>query len=296
MEFVIATTFREFKNNDNDNIQIRFLESIQNQSLNSVHLVVTTFNEKNVESFIKSNHNDIKSFFYHSNLKSHRYSHTEVLLNAINYSQKFQRAIMIWTTCDVIFENNFLENIAVKYSQDFWGTSHPHHIYNSIQYFNKRQLQGTPRINEGIDTIFFDSSRFRDKKIIQQLIKYKFYDWGVFEHFLIGIGVKFFKNGINIYNSVKINKIVNNRTLTNESIEFLSNSHKQNSITFRDYLKENSLSKSFFDLEYCNKKLKIEGSSLKYIIRFRFIGIMIKVKIPDILKKITINLISKVKM
>ena len=49
-QIIISTTFREFKEDENSKMQVAFLRSLQKQTMKNFVLVVTIFNEKNVES------------------------------------------------------------------------------------------------------------------------------------------------------------------------------------------------------------------------------------------------------
>src|SRR5262245_3842408 len=105
-KIVIATTFRDFVGNDNDRVQMLFLESLKNQTYKNWELAVTVFNEKNVEATLRK---EEIPFTLHNSPPdgSYRYSHTDVLLNAIKSQPSNEETILLWTTADVIYEPSF---------------------------------------------------------------------------------------------------------------------------------------------------------------------------------------------
>lgn len=269
VKIIVATTFRDFKGTENDEIQRMFLKSLENQTYKNFELVVTLFGEKNVQSEVEKF--SFKSFFIPAILKKkYRYSLTKVVLNAIKHANSKEKDFLIlWTTCDVIYENNFFETIIKNYKNNIIGTSHPHIIYSSISNFNKK-IGKKEKLDSGFDLIYFDKSFLSDHKVTYALEKYIFYDWGVFEHFLIALNeLNKNSNMVNIYEESKAYKISNDRKLTNESDQFLINSWKLNSITFNKFLEENKITKEYFDLTYCHFRFKLTANKFKHYYKFK---------------------------
>jgi hypothetical protein len=244
---IICTTFRDFKGTKNDDIQRSFLKSIKRQNYKNFELVVSLFGEMEVENELRKF--DFKSFFYRNNSCKYRYSLSEVVLNAINYAEKnyTDNYIILWTTCDIILEDNFFYNIAKNYRVNIIGTSHPHISYSSIEDYKKNKFLSKKKLFSGFDLIYFDKYFLKNKGIIDSLNENIYNNWGVFEHFLISLSeLSFRSKKINIYEVAKIHKIENDRGITDEPNYFLINSHKQNSLTFKKFLKKNNISEFYF--------------------------------------------------
>lgn len=268
-KIIICTTFRDFKGNDNDKIQELFLDSLENQDYKDFDLVVTLFGEKKVESVVRKR--KLKSFFYDCDPGAFRYCLSKVVLNAISYSKstKEENYIILWTTCDVILDKNFLSTIISNFRKNILGTSHPHLTYGSVTNYDNRRPTGKIELFSGFDLIFFDKDFLFDKKIMDAINNNIFNDWGIFEHFLISLtdlsrGTK----RINLFETAKIYKIENDRKLTNEPNVFLEKSHIRNSAVFRKFLITNKLSIDYFDLVFCHLRFKLTRNFLRHFIFF----------------------------
>ena len=266
-KIIVCTTMRDFKGTDNDLIQIKFLESLQSQTIQSLELVMTLFGEKSVEKNVKGVFPN--AVFYEGILGDYRYSLTQVLNNAIDYAetQGYSDYAILWTTCDVLYESEFIEK-SINYLKDkAIVTSHPHKIVvlNDSSYDESRLSSPS----SGFDMLFFSSEFLQDKKIRQAHNKYVFKDWGVYEHFLISLTeLSDHVKMINIYEESSIVKVENDRVLTNEPSEFLINSHKRNQIVFKEYLNNNHLSVNYFNLFFCHLKFKMSKDRLKHYLYF----------------------------
>ena len=261
----ITTTFREFNGSKNEQIQRLFIESLKRQTYKNWEMVITIFNEQKVEKEIKKY--NIPCRFYYNSSVGYRFSLTDVLLNCIDYIEALKEGIIIWTTCDIILEEDFFMNIIKNYSKGFFGTLHPHLIYKGINSYNSRNFQ-KPSINSGIDMLFTDSSLFL-KDDVKKLIKnYKFIDWGLFEHFMVGVGVVFSKKMINLYMLNKLHKIINDRQVGNETNEYLVKSWNRNKLVLDNFIKDYKSNSLLFDLVYCHKQFEIVGDKLSYYKEF----------------------------
>jgi hypothetical protein len=276
-KIIICTTFRDFKGNDNDNIQRLFLESLEKQTHQNFELVVTLFGEKNVETEVKKN--AICSFFYESKIPgSYRYSQTAIIKNAIKHCEAIASDyILLWTTCDVIYDKDFLLEVNRNCHQNTLGTSHPHITYNNIQDFELSNKPSIKNISSGFDLLYFDSNLLKNKDVSNAIDKYVNVDWGIFEMFLISLS-QLSKDAIlvNIFNESKVYKIENNRELTDESKLFLSNSFKHNLKIFEEFLHENNITRKFLILSYCHVKFSLSKNSLlHYLWNLKSIAYMI---------------------
>lgn len=271
-KIILCTTFRDFTGSENDEIQKLFLQSIASQTYKNFELVVTLFGEKNVERELEKYH--FATYFYNHEAGDYRYSLTPVLNNAIEYGLGSGKDfVLLWTTCDVIYDDNFFQEIINASQTNLLGTSHPHATYQCLDDCVNSCNAIPSNLYSGFDLIFFDSKYF-DKEVRQILQKYKFYDWGVFEHFLVSLAeVKQRRceavGLLNIYETSKIKKIENDRKLTNEPSMFLIKSHERNSITLRNFLRDYNLSRLYFDLTYCHLKFRSSKNCIPHLWTFK---------------------------
>lgn len=260
-EIVVATTFRDFKGTENDNIQHLFLDSLKKQTYKNWRLAITIYAEKNVAKTIKQK--EIPAIFYKGTSGEYRFSHSEVLINGLS-SAKSSTDVIVWTTCDVIFEENFFSSL-VKEDFDVC-TSHPHYMFSSVENFqNKRQ----PRliINEGIDTLAFSKSFLLKGLVKKDLSQYFFTNWGIFEHFLVAVSSVHKARMINIWGLSDISKIVNDRKVTKEGKKYLEDSWNENYKVFAQFLKAYKLNNDFLNLTYLHTRFTPLGT-FKYYRRF----------------------------
>jgi len=240
-EIFICTTFRDFNGTENDEIQKLFLESLKNQTYQKFELVVTIFKEKNVENKIKEFNLPVK--FYYNSPQDYKYSHTEVLLNCIKEADNiFSNTIIIWTTADVIFENNFFEIINDYLPRNGIAIVHPHYIYGNINDLVKNN-NSILTLKSGMDIVIFDGSLFCNKNILEDIKKYKNLNWGLFEHFLCALGFLYAKKRINLFYKTKVKKIINNLSILQET---MPTADPRNIDSFKKFLKEKHLTYDFF--------------------------------------------------
>ena len=92
-KIIFCTTFRDFTGSENDEIQLQFLKSIQDQSYKNFELCVTIFKEKNIEKVLKK-----FSFKYNTTYSSIDIwlSFTDTLLNGVKYLE-LGKNIFIWS-------------------------------------------------------------------------------------------------------------------------------------------------------------------------------------------------------
>ncbi len=269
LKTIVCTTFRDFKGTENDEIQRAFLKSLENQTYKNFEVVVTLFSEKKVKEEVGKFKFD--SYFYNSVVDiKHRYSLTKVLLNAIDHANKkmYYNYIILWTTCDVIYDYNFFETIIRYYNSNIIGTSHPHIIFPSLKDFENKKNKSISLFS-GFDVIYFDKEFLQIPEVKLSIEKYIFNDWGFFEFFLIALNE--FSNTvrmINIYEESKVYKVENNRFLTNESNEFFLNSYKLNFIIFNKFVTENKIVTDYFDLTYCHLKFDLTINKFKHYFEF----------------------------
>lgn len=245
MTIILCTTFRDFKGTDNDKIQYMFLDNIKNQSFQDFKIVTTTFGEKKVKDVVDGYFGS-KSIVREVELPSnYRFSLSDVVLSGIEELKNTEGdCIFVWCTCDIQLEHTFFKTLVDNYTKDLSGIVHPNIIYDSLDSLkNNKGIVGS--IAHGIDLLFFDKETIL--KAESDIKKYRFYDWGVFEWFLVAIGRRYSNNRINLFSQTKIKKIINNRELTNESKEYFKRCISINQPIFDSYILETRLSNNSWD-------------------------------------------------
>ena len=265
-EIIVCTTLRDFQGSENDLIQLKFLNSLKSQEKVKVKLIITLFGEKNVQEVVEGIFPD--AVFYEGSHGDYRYSLTQVINNSIDYIKNNVKKDLpiFWTTCDVIYEKDFILKCIPYLEGKSIVTSHPHKIRNLDDDNNNCIISG---LSSGFDMLIFSSYFIDDIKFREAHNRYVFKDWGVYEHFLISLS-KLVPDSkmFNIYEESVISKIENDRQLTNEPSQFLISSHKKNTKIFNEFLSDHSLTKRFFNLTYCHLKFKITKNSTGHYIRF----------------------------
>lgn len=264
---LVCTTFREFNGNSNDQIQRLFLKSLYNQEYKNWKLIVTVFNEKNVEKVL--NELKIPHRIYYNPSNEYKFSFTKVLLNGIKSIEDYGKNVVLWTTCDVIFESNFFGNIISHFSELYCGTSHPHIRYSTIDKYKQNQhLHIDPTF--GMDTLFFDADIFLDEKSKDMIKKYENKGWGLYEHFLVGVGQLFSKMMINLWYENKIHKIINDPQADNKIKHNPIQPAHSNRPVFSQFIKDQGLSNKLFDLFYCHRQFKPTHKFNHYITFYKY--------------------------
>lgn len=264
---LIGVTFRDFDASVNDYIQRLFLESIKHQTYTNWKLVVTIFNELNVRPVI-NNYNMNTVFYLEGPVADYKYSLTDVLLNTITESNKEDKSVIIWTTCDIILEPDFFQNIIDIYTDNLFAISHPHSLYASIDDLGTDKYI-TKSINTGIDLIIMGSGIFKSDKNLNIIRNYKYYDWGVFEHFLVGVSQLNDGEKINLYGITNISKIINDRRVNNETDGWLLKCKRKNKTVLDAFIGDYKLSKSLSNLTYCHMQFRILSNKYLHFVNFR---------------------------
>jgi hypothetical protein len=246
----IATTFREFDASANDAIQRLFLDSLKSQTYKNWQLVVTVFHEKTVEETVRSILPD--AVIIKTEADGYRFSLTDVLLNTIDAASVDPKSVIIWTTCDVIFEDTFFENIIRHYSGKFSGTSHPHRYYQTIEELHRHKDNFVYNTGFGIDTVFFATEILASETVKDLIAKYRFINWGYFENFLAGIAEKYADNKINLRRLSFIVKIVNDRDANRETQEYFHECTLRNRPVLQEFLRSEGLPEEFEHAYVCN--------------------------------------------
>jgi len=251
----ISTTFREFDGSANDAIQRLFLESLKNQTYTNWQLVVTVFHEKTVRDTVRSIIPD--AVIREADAGGYRFSLTDVLLNTLDAASAGKKSVIIWTTCDVLFEKNFFENILRNYSEKFSGTSHPHRYYQTIEEFKNNKDNFIYNRGFGIDTVFFAVEVLSSETVRNIIAKYRFNNWGYFENFLAGIAEKYADKKINLSKLSYIVKIVNDRDANRETQEYFHECTLMNRPVLQEFLRNEGLPEEFEHAHVCNARFTV---------------------------------------
>lgn len=243
---LICTTFRDFSGSHNDRIQHLFLTGLQEQTHQDWSLIVTVYGERNVARTLQER--GLPHEVVYSRLTDCRFSLSEVLLNAS--ARAAADDVVVWTTCDVIFEPGLLAAIVAKCDGRTVGTSHPHSIAVDVEAYERRE--GTSRIDEGIDTLFFSGAFLARRDVQAALRRYTFKDWGVFEHFLVAVAVRFADRRVNIWSQSRIWKIANDRAITAETNTYFEDSLRRNLPVFERFLADEGITPKLRSLFSCH--------------------------------------------
>ncbi len=256
MKIVVATTFRDFKGNDNDRIQYLFLENLRKQTFKDFILAVTTFGEKRVADVVKE---QLGMRVVVKNVDSpgdFRFSLTDVILTGMDVAKQLKdECVLVWCTCDVILKEDFLQKIVEFFKPGFAGIVHPNILYDTVEDMkcNRGTLES---LNNGIDLLFFDIRVLETARLAIE--EYRFLGWGVFEWFLGLVALKYATLRVNLLGATNIGKIANNRKLTNESLQYFAKCSWYNKKILEKYIHDTGLVKRIGDAIGLNCHLRYD--------------------------------------
>ena len=268
---LIATTFRSFDGTRNDEIQREFLASLKRQTYKNWELNVTIFGERNVEETLLDL--DIPYRAVHGDAGEFKFSLTDVLLNAVERARELGRgrSVILWTTCDVILPPQFLQAICDHFSPGTAGTSHPHAEAPSVSELNSLRAPQLPYgrfsrdvLESGIDLVYFDGDLLLDHETERMLREYRFVDWGLFEHFLVGIAQLRSSRRVNLWSYGVVQKVTNDREPGNETAEWLADCWTRNSVPMQKFITDTgSPGELLLGLHYLHVQFELLGK-LRY--------------------------------
>lgn len=261
-KIIITTTFRSFEGNINDKMQILFLKSLREQTYQNFVLLVTIFNEKNVEKIVSDILGSKADFVYSEIPKQYRYSLSRVILNGIDYGIEKECDILLDCSGDIILEKNFLQTVNDFFSPMYAGVSHPNIFYDvDCDYRVVRKRVGN--CAAGIDIRFFDIALLNCDFVKKRLEKYILYDWGGIELLLFALSLKYGSSLINVFEETKIIKTENDREALNENNEYLQKSAERNIAVLTELTKEIGENiDNVLDLFYVHKHYKLTKNQL----------------------------------
>ena len=239
MKIILCTTFRDFNGTDNDKIQYMFLDSIKNQTYQNYIVVTTTFGEKKVKDVVTECLGSKSVVKNVAIPQEYRFSLTDVVLSGIEVAeQSKEHSIIVWYTCDIQLKSDFFQVLIDNYRPDYSGIIHPNIVYNTLEDFKSKSGQ-VALLDGGIDLLFFDSSVLIKAK--QDIVDFRFYDWGVFEYFLVALAMKYSPYRINLFNITKLRKILNDRKLTKETEAYFKKCSDMNLPILQKFFNENNI-------------------------------------------------------
>lgn len=240
MKIIVCSTFRDFTGSSNDQLQYMFLDSIKKQTYTDFTFVATTFREQHVSEVI-TKYFDYKGVVIDTAIpEEYKFSLSDVIYNGIKIAEQIQESsIIVWCTCDIQLNPSFFQTIIDNFQPGTAGIIHPNINYSTYQDLLDRKGKVADLVTGGIDIMFFDSSILIKAK--EDIIKYRFYDWGFFEYFLVELSTKYAKHRINLFSLSKIKKVMNDRCVTNESTTYFDNCTAINYPTLKKYVSDNKL-------------------------------------------------------
>lgn len=268
-KIIVNTTFRDFMGNENDKMQINFVKSLQKQTMQDFMLVVTIFNEANVENIIRSMLGK-QCFFIHDEMKgNYKFSLSKTFMNGVDYGLQNHADIILDCSSDIILQSNFLEVVANNCTAYSAGISHPNIFMNRTSVGERMFEYG--KINKGIDARYFSLDLFKDEHIHSLMNKYPSYDYGAgIEIQLCCIGIKYAKKCYNIFPESKVIKTENDRgDAMGVQNSFMREGFKRNLPTVLRFKQSEKILTDFgSDLVEINLKYKPTKKRLKYRLFF----------------------------
>jgi hypothetical protein len=259
---LIAVTFRDFNGSDNDRIQRLFIDTLRRQTYSNWRLVVGLFNEKRVEEEIRKE--GVPAVFHRNGpVSGYKFSLTDVLLNAVEESGAEEHSIILWTTCDVLFPPDFLATVVRHATPGFVAVSHPHLMYASLDDLAvARQIPAS--LNSGMDLVIMDGALFRNERNLRIIRDFRFRDWGIFEHFLVGFAQVAATRRINLFGVANIGNVENDRVVGAETQNWLLACWNTNNVVIDRFIADYRRSPELLKLIYCHMQFQHLTSSVAH--------------------------------
>jgi hypothetical protein len=265
---IVCTTFRSFDGSPNDRIQREFLRGIAAQTYPNWELVVTVFGETGVEGALQNVR--VPFVVVQGSAGDYRFSLTEVLSNGVAHADSIGRgtSIVLWTTCDVVFPPRLFERIAGRFKPGDAGTSHPHREAASFEDYAAGRIKDVRPYGplsretryEGIDFVYFDADLFAAGSPARAALqKYRFVDWGLFEHFLTGLARLHATRRLNLWAPTPVVKIGNDRGVGKETASYLQRAWDRNYVPMRRFLDDHALGDGLLRLHDCHTQYELVG-------------------------------------
>jgi hypothetical protein len=289
-KIIVCTTFREFNGNSNDQIQRLFLRTLKKQTYQNYTLVATTFGEKNVETALAEEGIPHRVFAGNAG-EGYRFSATQVLENGIKLIDAPGSYIIIWTTCDDLYDPSFFEKIITTLTPLSACTSLPHVTYRTIEDYEAKNISSY--CYGGIDLVCFDADIFLNPEVQEAVRAYPNKGWGLFEYFLSGIGRVFAKKMYNVW-PAKIERINNDRKANNETKSYFDMSTEHNRASYQAFVKKYNIKGDMYasifayktPLRYAKTKFMIALMITRYRLENSIYKSKAFISVPPSIKKL----------
>lgn len=267
-KIIVNTTFRDFKGNENDRMQINFLKSLQRQTMQDFMLVVTIFNEGNVEEIVQSMLGNQCVFIYDEMNGNYKFSLSKTFMNGVDYGLQNNADILLDCSSDIILQSNFLEVVAKNCCENSAGICHPNIFLNKTSAGKRVFEYG--EISKGIDARYFSLDLFRNNHVYDLMNKYPSFDYGAgIEMQLCCIGIKYAKKRHNIFPESKVLKVENDRGGAKGVFDYLLREGvKRNIPTVKQFMKSEGMPFDNVDLVGINKRYKPTKNWMQYRLFF----------------------------
>ncbi len=281
------TSFRPFGvSGENDEIQIKFLKSLERVRNAEITLHVTQFGEKNVEETLKEfllDKNTKLIFKERARPPNAKYSQTHIMGDGLSeFCENEFYDVLVWSTCDFEAPRNLIDVCC----QNKKNSEYISCIMPQYHQTNRGHLFDSLAFNFGIDIFVLNISTETAQKMEQLVSRYSNVDWGCYEHFLSSMS-----DALNI-KMINAAKRTNIRKYGNSYIDFGDTRSKQivqwaaNRDRLKDYLSSEGLSHNFAD------------GSMYYLFwrntRFVDLGIVHLVTFPSLMLKLAFSLFRHV--
>lgn len=236
-KIIVAATFREFAGTENDALQLLFLRSLKKQSYTNWIAAVTLFGEKNVGATLERE--GIPHVLFEGDARGERFSVSDLLSHAVECSDRYPGSIIVFSTGDIVLDENLLQSIADAVNKSgplTCGITSPHVIYPSLSAYEERR--GRKYFWTGLDVMFFDSGIFASPLARTALREYRNDGLGGGDFYMLIFCLRFAKRLINIYPLSRLTKIANDRAITNETPAFRIRTKVQNLKVIRKLAKD----------------------------------------------------------
>jgi hypothetical protein len=160
--------------------------------------------------------------------------------------------ILLWTTADVILSPAFFETVNAHCGFGVAGLSHPHQAFESIDDYNVGNISYPPSLGDGIDLLFFSDDVLTHGGGGEIIERYRFVDWGVFEHFLVGVANACAEKRVNLWPVEQVAKINNDRVAAREDNAFFDESLRRNWAVCEQFIADCSQSVLLKSLRFCS--------------------------------------------
>ena len=231
MRISILTSFRSFRDgSENTRIQLEFLKAVEHLSIsNLIELVAVQWSEIGVEEAISNFHIDHKVIRLGAEIPFFRYSLSDVLNFGI---PKCLGNIIVYSTCDVRFSEQFLKEILEKMSTYELVVPFPYHE-STLKELNEGRSKET---QSGLDVFVFQAEILQNWKEKRYFEKFRMLGWGMFDHFLVLLSIRDELNLCKLDMGKSMIKFVNDRTENSETTDWMKRCHKYNTLVMREFI------------------------------------------------------------